>query len=257
MNHGLDTLSTPILVRSRFGAPRRWTFAAIGLLLSLGAPLGLLLLRMLELRHPSAAAVVGELRTEWPLYVYVTASTAIALSAFGWVLGRLQDRLREASLSDPLTGIANRRHLAVLLEHELPLALRQGTSLSILLLDVDNLKHINDTGGHAAGDRALLAVARALRAASRRSDIAARTGGDEFAVLAPGADSREAMRVAERIRALLAADPGAPRVSIGVASVPEITVRDAASFLAAADKALYCAKSSGRDRIVEILRRED
>lgn len=232
------------------GIPRRWTYAALGFVLALGAPLGLVLLRILTERGPPLSVLVSELRDEPSLYAYMTLSTAAVFAMFGWAAGRLQDRLEETSMTDPLTGLANRRHLSLLLEHALARALRDTAPLSLLLVDVDDLKRINDAGGHAAGDRALLAVAGALRSASRRSDLAARVGGDEFALLATGSAPVEALRLGERIRAALASEPGAPRVSIGVATLGREETPDAASLLAAADKALYAAKAAGRDRVV-------
>ncbi|MDP2308356.1 MAG: GGDEF domain-containing protein [Pseudomonadota bacterium] len=236
---------------SGLGARRRWTYAAVGFVLGFGAPLGLLLLRSLVLRTPPGRLLPNELASDGPLYLYLTVSTVLVFSAFGAVVGELHDVVRRSALADPLTGLPNRRHLELLLDNALARARRTPEELSILLVDVDELKRINDGGGHAAGDAALRAVGEALRSECRRSDLPARIGGDEFAVLVTGADATDAVALAERVRASLATWPGAPRVSIGVATQSRVGASDPRGLLAAADAALYLAKTTGRDRVVE------
>lgn len=233
------------------GPQRRWLYAAAGFVLGFGAPLGLLLLRSLATETPAWTLLPGELARDGPLYLYLTISTAVAFAVFGAVVGELHDVLRRSSLADPLTALPNRRHLELLLEYAIARARRRPEPLSLLLLDVDELKRINDSGGHAAGDAALKAVGEALRSVCRRSDLPARISGDEFAVLATGADAPEALALAHRIRASLARRRGAPSVSIGVATLEIVGATDTESLLAAADAALYRAKRSGRDRVVE------
>jgi diguanylate cyclase (GGDEF)-like protein len=246
----------PRAARRGTGTPRRWTFAAIAAALGLGAPAGLLLLRSIERGSPPWRALAAELATDGPLYVYVTVSTVLAFAIFGAVVGGLYDSLRSTSLADPLTALPNRRHFELALDEALAAASREGGHLSLLVIDVDHLKGINDAGGHAAGDRALCAVAAALSAVCRRSDVPARISGDEFAVLAAGADPSEAVALAERIRARLAAMPGAPRISVGVATLARVGATDPRGLLSAADGALYEAKTTGRDRVVEAPPRE-
>lgn len=232
------------------GPRRRWVYAAAGFVLGFGAPLGLLLLRSLVEQTVPWRLLPNELADDRMLYLYLTVSTTVVFAVFGGILGEIHDALGRLALADPLTALPNRRYLELLLKHAIATALRRPEPLSLLLIDVDELKRINDRGGHAAGDAALRAVGDALRSGCRGSDLPARIGGDEFAVLVSNADTPEAVALAERVQATLAARPGAPHVSIGVATLDRVGATDPAGLLAAADSALYTAKSRGRDRIV-------
>ncbi|HEY0410497.1 MAG TPA: GGDEF domain-containing protein, partial [Candidatus Dormibacteraeota bacterium] len=152
-------------------------------------------------------------------------------------------RLAALAATDPLTGLPNRR------EFERALRDPQPGGYSVLAIDVDNLKVINDAYGHEAGDAALQAVGSALRMGLRDIDVVARTGGDEFAALLPGAGGDEAAAAAERLRRTMhgiSLPRGQARVSVGCAAgAPS---EDALRCWAAADEALYRAKSAGRDR---------
>ena len=164
------------------------------------------------------------------------------------------DALAADAASDGLTGLVNRRRLDEQAEELVALARRHGRPLAFLMIDLDGFKAINDSGGHAAGDDALRAVAAATRRACRASDVIGRYGGDEFAVLAPETDVAGALALAERLRRQLneAAAPAnvpTPRVSVGIA-VWEPDMRDTAALYAAADDALYEAKRRGRNRVV-------
>jgi diguanylate cyclase (GGDEF)-like protein len=169
----------------------------------------------------------------------------------------LSVRTIEAS-TDVLTGLPNRRSLVEHLERQLAIAERARAPLSVLMLDLDRLKEINDTHGHAAGDEALCAFARTLSATVRRSDLAARLGGDEFVIVMANTRGRDAREVAEKIRAAVAAvevrvgpsaTPVRLGVSIGGASYPEVRGGGAERLLEQADAALYTAKRDGRDRV--------
>jgi diguanylate cyclase (GGDEF)-like protein len=130
-------------------------------------------------------------------------------------------------------------------------AQRLATPLSLLVLDVDHFKQVNDTYGHQTGDAVLREVSEALVANTKNYDVAARYGGDEFVVLLPGCSREDAMRVAERVRNGIARAVGEAPVTIsaGVASVPD-NASDAERLMAAADAALYDAKRAGRNRVV-------
>lgn len=162
---------------------------------------------------------------------------------------------REAR-EDPLTGATVRRVFDRRLHAAWAAAREDGGPLALILVDVDRFKPINDTWGHATGDRALAAVAAALEAGKRESDLLARYGGEEFALLLEGADGRAALAIAERLRRRVAEvemeaeddRPLALTVSAGVASFPELTVKTAGELLLLADEALYQAKERGRDR---------
>lgn len=162
--------------------------------------------------------------------------------------------LEAQALSDPLTGLANRRAFARDIEQAVDRAGRTGEPLSMLTFDVDHFKRINDTWGHAAGDVALQAVADALRAVARRSDIVARLGGDEFVMLITG-DRVGGLRVAAALRAAVARAThipgGPPTLSIGLATMPD-DAESADKLSAASDAALYNAKAGGRDRVATV-----
>ena len=167
----------------------------------------------------------------------------------------LEDLLRNRSSelewlahTDGLTGLFNLRYLQQQMDYLLGLQQRYGHPFSLLLLDVDGLKRVNDSFGHAAGDQLLLGVAEAIRAATRSVDVPARIGGDEFCVLAPHQTAARAAVLGDRLASsieLLETDDGARvGVSIGVVSCPEHS-HDPERLLELADGAMYRAKASG------------
>lgn len=173
----------------------------------------------------------------------------------------LQDKLAALAISDGLTGLANRRHFDERLSEEWARARRDGTPLSLLLLDVDHFKKFNDHYGHQAGDGCLRAVGRILAAQVRRpADLAVRYGGEEFVLLLPNTDAEGCAQVGERVRSafrelgmLHALNPPSRLVTAslgGAVCVPGQAMADPAALLAAADRALYEAKNGGRDRLV-------
>lgn len=173
--------------------------------------------------------------------------------ALGVENARLFATLAQMASTDDLTDLANRRRFTETLRMELARARREGQSFSLLLADVDHLKHINDTHGHAAGDAAIRHVAAALKRARRETDVAARLGGEEFALVLPGTNLPGAVQVAERIRSQLEASEitggvGTVTVSLGVATCPEDGGEETA-LLRAADERLYAAKANGRNQV--------
>jgi diguanylate cyclase (GGDEF)-like protein len=226
--------------------PRRFTYAAIAAVLALGAPIGLFAVRRAV--APPATPDGMLVRSDLPAFVYVTVSTLLVFCAFGYVLGRQADALVALARTDPLTGLLNPRAYGERLSDEVGRAARYGAPLSLLMLDVDRLKAINDRGGHRAGDAALSLVADALRQDARRSDFAARIGGDEFAVIAPSTDERHALALAERIRSRVEDKGGGLTVSIGVATL-DPGGPSAAALRDGGDAALYEAKRRGRNQV--------
>ena len=171
---------------------------------------------------------------------------------------RLRDRLRQQSLRDQLTGLYNRRFLDDWLAKQLSQAARSKGSVGVAMLDLDHFKRFNDTFGHLAADRLLSAFADVLQTTMRSEDVVCRWGGEEFLVAMPGASASEVQTALHRIQEGLACvevrdDDGVrvspPTLSAGVATFPDnATGRE--SLLFQADKALYDAKSSGRNRVV-------
>jgi diguanylate cyclase (GGDEF)-like protein len=160
---------------------------------------------------------------------------------------------------DPLTGLHNRRHLDARLRAELAFATRHEAPLSVLIIDVDHFKKINDTMGHGAGDAALRALGERLQKSVRTEDVVARYGGEEFAVIARGIKAAGALLLAERVRETVArmrvayeAHTIAFTISVGVATMDQNRKFAAVeALLKAADDALYAAKKSGRNRCVQ------
>jgi diguanylate cyclase (GGDEF)-like protein len=179
-----------------------------------------------------------------------------------WVMITLQRRVhlvvgelsRQAS-TDPLTGLANRRALLDTLDREVASHLRRGTALSLMMIDIDQFKQVNDTAGHDAGDEVLRRLAAVLSRQSRRGDLAARFGGEEFTVIMIDCSLPDAVARADQLRVRIAAESTdwrhAVTVSIGVAELPrDVPGSDAgAQLVRHADAALYTAKEDGRNRV--------
>ncbi|HRP94701.1 MAG TPA: diguanylate cyclase [Rhodocyclaceae bacterium] len=169
---------------------------------------------------------------------------------------RFEEGLRRLANFDALTGINNRRHLMELADLEWKRAVRYGTPLSLLVLDVDHFKQINDTHGHSVGDQAICLVAQACLNAVREIDVVGRYGGEEFVIVLPGTHFAGALELAERLRRRVAGirikcgqpQPISLTASIGVASLQQGDTFE--QLLMAADKALYQAKRQGRDKVV-------
>jgi len=155
----------------------------------------------------------------------------------------LEGRLRGQADSDSLTGLANYRRLFEVLHTEINRSKRTGREFALMLLDLDQLKQINDHYGHLVGDRALGRLTNILRSCSRSIDTAARQGGDEFALVLPETGAADAALVGERIRELLRRDAEEPMlsVSVGVAAYPK-DAESVGPLLYAADAALYESK---------------
>jgi diguanylate cyclase (GGDEF)-like protein len=165
-----------------------------------------------------------------------------------------RQRAQQLAWEDDLTGLLNRRRFAELGERERRLAHRHGTALSLVLLDVDNFKRINDRHGHGGGDAVLQTMGRVLRESSRSTDVVGRWGGEEFALLLPGAAGPGALQVTERVRETVAqqvivSGGQALRwtVSVGVAHLqPDESFE---SLVRRADQAMYRAKAEGKNRV--------
>lgn len=163
------------------------------------------------------------------------------------------DSCEEAAFTDHLTGLANRRRFERQLEREVGRVLRFERPFTLLMIDIDNFKNLNDTFGHDAGDDAIRRISRVLREGTRGIDLAARIGGEEFAVLLVETSQAAGMEVAERLRVairdLLTPSEARITASFGVAECPT-DAQTASGILKAADVALYEAKRNGRDRVV-------
>jgi diguanylate cyclase (GGDEF)-like protein len=172
------------------------------------------------------------------------------MAALAFESARQRDTLREQARTDGLTGLLNHRACHERLGEEILRAAALDRPLSVVVVDLDHFKTVNDAYGHAEGDKVLVAAAEKLRSAVREDDVVARLGGEEFALILPGVDGKQAAEAAERARAAVAEVAVGGRFlscSAGVASYPE-DERDAGRLLELADGALYWAKRSGRDQ---------
>jgi diguanylate cyclase (GGDEF)-like protein len=171
---------------------------------------------------------------------------------------RLLEANRRMAEVDGLTGVCNQRHFRTLLARETARSRHIGQPLALVMVDIDHFKRVNDTHGHPAGDAVLRHVAGLLARRVRRSDVVARCGGEEFAVLLPGSDAAAASTLAEEIRTSLGGEPAPPpapgspplavTASFGVAALPADASSEA-GLVEAADQALYRAKRAGRNRV--------
>ena len=186
----------------------------------------------------------------------IAPQMALALDRAEWREKAAQFELM--AITDPLTGLLNRRYLEERLTEELKRSKRQGYAMSFMMIDIDDFKPYNDRNGHQEGDLALEMTAQCLKSALRGADVASRYGGEEFSILLPQTNLSEAKVIAERIRRRVErmrfphgkAQPlGAVTVSIGLSAF-DASLDTAASVIGAADRALYLAKSQGKNRVV-------
>ncbi|MEX1183176.1 MAG: GGDEF domain-containing protein [Gemmatimonadota bacterium] len=236
-----------------------------GVCLAAGAPLGWL---VIQLALGSSAAAEG--RTQPGLYLYMLTGAIIVFAVFGFVLGRHEDELvranrtlEELAITDSLTGLRNARYFHARLEEEQEARSRSGEPLSLVIIDLDHFKRVNDEFGHVVGDAMLANTGCAIASVTRDGESAARVGGEEFALLLPGSDAEAAWEAAERVRRAVAAVavplPGTQHdvvqitASAGVASTGQLQDPSPSTLYRAADDALYRAKAGGRNRTVRAM----
>jgi diguanylate cyclase (GGDEF)-like protein len=211
---------------------------------------------LLLLRAPfSPGSLAADFLSNRYIFTYLFVTIAVTFLAVGYVLGRQADTLRRLSTTDALTGLRNRRALDHHLRQEWERAARYGSPLALLLIDIDHLKDVNNLLGHRGGDALLSRTGVAIRESLRGSDVGARWGGDEFAILAPETSREAATRLADRLLARLKGtapfSEDAISASIGIAIFDSGSdqLKNAESLMRAADNALYAAKAGGGDQV--------
>lgn len=192
----------------------------------------------------NAATFIVSGTTPWIPQWLMMLGTCAAISA---VVNRLAEALRRTANTDPLTAAATRRMLLSHLDQEIRVANRYGTPLAVAMLDLDKFKELNDSFGHAAGDRALVACVAAWRNQLRTTDLLARLGGDEFFVILPGIDSSEARSVAARLVDAVRALDVPLACSAGITQFRAGDSADA--LLGRTDQAMYSGKATGGDTV--------
>ncbi len=211
------------------------------------------LLGVLNFQRPQPASFSAE---EIEVLTTIADQAAIAVKN-----ALLHEETVALSITDPLTGIPNRRHLTKQLEMEIARASRFANQLSLLLIDVDDFKKVNDAAGHLAGDAVLQQMAATFQGMTRKVDTVARYGGDEFVIVLPHVTKVEALEVAEKVRRTaeltaftggLDASIGPITVSIGIANLPIDSLNEE-RLLDCADAALYASKRNGRNRVTAYL----
>jgi diguanylate cyclase (GGDEF)-like protein len=243
-----------------FESPFTFTFPLIvGAGALLVAPrIALILAILATAAYLAAGLAVNQAPTTGPLVQMLVNLTGLYLLAYiGASVGREQRRARDAAIRmstvDSLTGLYNRTFFFSALEREIARGDRSGRAFCLVMLDLDDLKAVNDRFGHVAGDQVLRSVADTMKSGVRKIDVAARYGGDEFVALLPETDPTGGWVLAEKIRLTVAEQgmPGVeptPTVSVGVVSYPA-DGRSADALLVSADRAMYASKRGGKNRV--------
>jgi diguanylate cyclase (GGDEF)-like protein len=223
------------------------------------AGIAIMLARILKMPDMGMLSLTESTPMQGIVFTYASLMPVIATSGFLLMCGeRLNENLTRLAMIDPLTGVLNRRTMTELANQAIATSRRHGSAMSLLILDIDHFKRINDQFGHEAGDLGLCRFVELVRQRIGEDDVIARLGGEEFVLILPGADEQAALKLAERIRLHLNGShfsisgwPVPLRASIGVGTLgPEINNLE--TLLRETDRAMYAAKHAGRNRVVAV-----
>jgi diguanylate cyclase (GGDEF)-like protein len=233
-----------------WSVPSSWRYALLGLAVSVAVPIGHVLVRALALgRAPTPDFIADDVAQLATTYAYLVVAPACVLAMAGYALGGWFDGAHVLSITDRLTGLANRRHFNERLSEEMRRGRRYNHPTSVLWVDLDNFKTINDGFGREAGNLALVRASQVMSDSVRSTDVVARLGGDEFAILLPETGAPEALLLARRVRSAADQCVGSVdwrvTVSIGIVELPPRADVEPADLMAAGDEALYRAKAEG------------
>jgi diguanylate cyclase (GGDEF)-like protein len=228
---------------------RRWQYATLGILLSFTGPLGEWFFVKLFSRSINDSFFLTLLYTE--------IFSLVIFSVFGYILGIYTEKIEQLAFRDNLTGLYNRHFLIEKLNELMALHKRYQERFSLVMLDLDHFKNVNDSYGHAVGDKTLKAAARCIMEEIRETDFGSRYGGEEFIVICPHASLSDCHEVAERIRTAIKSlhsdslgFPGPQTISAGVYELPSDKEVSLIQILNNVDQALYHAKKTGRNKVV-------
>ena len=241
---------------SKFFRNKTTLRCAQGLGLSFGSPLGWLTIRVF-----SGASPLAELQHHTGVYLYMLIGTAIVFTLFATYVGNAEANLEKMSLVDPLTKVYNNRYFHDRLHHEFALYKRKKTPLSLILLDLDHFKKVNDQYGHLVGDKVLIKISQEIQKQSRSGEVLARVGGEEFCMILANCDKEQAIQTANRFHRLvqntvIPYDKGKELKvtgSFGVANTTGLGEdKSEWDLYNLADQAMYQAKQQGRNRVVAL-----
>lgn len=222
--------------------------ALYGFCLAIVMPTGWILIQWLAGRNPFSAEIFDGL-----LYTYITLISGLLFGSIGFMIGKREQTMTDLALSDSLTGLYNKRYFQNRLDQEFERFQRYGTPMSLVQIDLDHFKYVNDTWGHQAGDVVLKEVAKAVQNNLRTGEIAARVGGEELCIIVCNSKADAAFKLAERLRRAIKeveVDWHGAKINVsasfGIADA-EPNILTKWQLYERADKALYQAKEHGRD----------